>query len=142
MQPLFREVLEHYDPNVPEAPNLYAFFRAFWYPPARRGPHRDAAPAPGQRHGDRRPRPPPPARPPRPAPVVPRPLQPPADAAPATTYLGDLEILEQMLHNRLFARPRRRAERLPQGTSLEAMTVKSPCGCVRTPVIESLRLVE
>ena len=25
------------------------------------------------------------------------------DAQPATTYLGDLEIFEQMLHNRLFA---------------------------------------
>ena len=31
VQPLFREVLDHYDPTDPEAPNLYAFFRAFWY---------------------------------------------------------------------------------------------------------------
>ena len=31
VQPLFREVLEHYDPTNPETPNLYAFFRAFWY---------------------------------------------------------------------------------------------------------------
>jgi hypothetical protein len=28
-----------------------------------------------------------------------------ADAAPATTALGDLEFLEQVLHNRLFAIP-------------------------------------
>ncbi len=31
VQPLFREVLEHYDPNLPDAPNLYAFFRTFWF---------------------------------------------------------------------------------------------------------------
>src|SRR6185312_10381859 len=31
VQPLFKEVLEHYDPTDPDAPNLYAFFRAFWY---------------------------------------------------------------------------------------------------------------
>ena len=30
IQPLFKEVLEHYDPSDPEAPNLYAFFRLFW----------------------------------------------------------------------------------------------------------------
>ena len=27
------------------------------------------------------------------------------DAQPATTFLGDLEIFEQMLHNRLFGLP-------------------------------------
>src|SRR5208282_784536 len=31
VQPLFREVLEHYDPNHPDFPNLYSFFRTFWY---------------------------------------------------------------------------------------------------------------
>src|SRR5205823_6657807 len=31
VQPLFREVLEHYDPVQPDAPNLYAFFRSFWF---------------------------------------------------------------------------------------------------------------
>src|SRR4029079_7424421 len=31
VQPLFREVLDHYDPNDPDAPNLYAFFRTFWF---------------------------------------------------------------------------------------------------------------
>src|SRR5271157_2665023 len=31
VQPLFREVLEHYDPNHPNFPNLYSFFRTFWY---------------------------------------------------------------------------------------------------------------
>ncbi|MEJ7638282.1 MAG: M48 family metalloprotease, partial [Singulisphaera sp.] len=31
VQPLFREVLDHYDSERPDAPNLYAFFRAFWY---------------------------------------------------------------------------------------------------------------
>ena len=31
VQPLFREVLECYNPNDPQFPNLYAFFRTFWY---------------------------------------------------------------------------------------------------------------
>ncbi len=31
---------------------------------------------------------------------------PAADAAPATTMLGDLEFLEQVLHNKLFALPK------------------------------------
>ena len=31
VQPLFREVLEAYDPNESGSLNLYAFFRAFWY---------------------------------------------------------------------------------------------------------------
>ena len=31
VQPLFREVLERYDPTDPDFPNLYAFFRTFWY---------------------------------------------------------------------------------------------------------------
>ena len=31
VQPLFREVLAHYDPDHPDFPNLYAFFRLFWY---------------------------------------------------------------------------------------------------------------
>ncbi len=31
VQPLFREVLERYDPTDPDFPNLYAFFWTFWY---------------------------------------------------------------------------------------------------------------
>lgn len=102
VQPVFREVLEHYDPESPGLPNLYASFRSFWRrlpddlmtamrhrllsePPARR----DAAhPALIDRlavvhaYGSR--------------------LPSETDLAPAETVLGDPTSLEQMLHNRLF----------------------------------------
>jgi Zn-dependent protease with chaperone function len=104
LQPLFREVLCRYDPAVPGAPNLYAFFRDFWarLPEplltdlrrrllTRPDTSPDGAPHPAlidrvalvQSYADR--------------PAV------DADRAPAATVLGDLEALEQMLHNRLFA---------------------------------------
>lgn len=102
VQPLFREVLEHYDPTDPEAPNLYAFFRAFW----ERLPeslhismrHRLLAAPPAPLDG---------SHPPlldRLAVVQsypPRSLA-AADLAPAASALADVEALEQMLHNRLF----------------------------------------
>ncbi len=105
VQPLFREVLAAYDPNDSSQLNLYAFFRAFWYRlPAdvhtamrlsvltsRHGTH-DAA------------------HPPLPDRIVslqayPDPAHLNGDSQPATTFLGDLEIFEQMLHNRLFGLP-------------------------------------
>ena len=106
VQPLFREVLEHYDPTDPEAPNLYAFFRAFWYrlPPEVHTAMRLQLLANGAATDD-------PAHPPLPDRLAllqsyPDPAShASADAAPATTTLGDLEVLEQMLHNRLFALP-------------------------------------
>lgn len=105
VQPLFREVLEHYDPDDASLPNLYAFFRAFW---ARIPEELRTA----MRHrllSD-------------PAPITDGPHPPlldrlsavqmyPArttsadDEAQAVNVLGDLEAFEQMLHNRLFGVP-------------------------------------
>ena len=106
VQPLFREVLDLYDPSDPEAPNLYAFFRAFWYrlPAEMHAEMRLALLANGAATDD-------PAHPPLPDRLAliqsyPDPSGQQADAAPATTSLGDLDFLEQMLHNRLFAVPK------------------------------------
>jgi Zn-dependent protease with chaperone function len=106
VQPLFREVLDLYDPSDPEAPNLYAFFRAFWYrlPPEIHTEMRLSLLANGAVTDD-------PAHPPLPDRLAlvqsyPDPSNHHADAAPATTSLGDLEFLEQVLHNRLFAIPK------------------------------------
>ena len=73
VQPLFREVLEHYDPNHPEYPNLYAFFRTFWYRLSGRITLDHAIARADQPARHPRPRSPPPARPPRLAPGVSRP---------------------------------------------------------------------
>jgi Zn-dependent protease with chaperone function len=105
VQPLFREVLEHYDPTSPDAPNLYTFFRNFWYRlPAefqtamrvRILTGRDGAQDP--------------AHPPLPDRLARLQSYPDrasvnGDTLPATTFLGDLEVFEQMLHNRLFGLP-------------------------------------
>jgi Zn-dependent protease with chaperone function len=105
VQPLFREVLELYDPTQPEAPNLYAFFRAFWFrlSPEIHTEMRLSLLAKGAVTED-------PAHPPLPDRIAlvqsyPDPSLTLADTAPATTSLGDLEFLEQVLHNRLFAIP-------------------------------------
>jgi Zn-dependent protease with chaperone function len=106
VQPLFREVLDLYDPSEPEAPNLYAFFRAFWYrlPPEIHTEMRLTLLANGAVTDD-------PAHPPLPDRLAlvqsyPDPTNQHADTAPATTSLGDLEFLEQVLHNRLFSVPK------------------------------------
>jgi Zn-dependent protease with chaperone function len=103
VQPLFREVLGHYNPANPDLPNLYAFFRAFWgrlpdplQTSIRHGllAHRDGPPdtahpalldrlAVVQSYARRRPT--------------------ESDIAPATAALADSEAMELMLHNRLFA---------------------------------------
>jgi hypothetical protein len=107
VQPLFREVLEHFDPTESESENLYSFFRAFWYR------------LPTEVHtsmrlhilaGDETPNDPAhPALPVRLALLQAFPdsagTNLAADATPATTLLGDLEGFEQMLHNRLFGLP-------------------------------------
>ena len=104
IQPLFREVLDHYDPERPGTPNLYEFFRTFWsrLPRpvlsamrqqllSRRQPSADGHPplldrlATVQSYPDRRPGSP--------------------DHSRASTLLGDLEALERMLHDRLFGGP-------------------------------------
>lgn len=105
VQPLFREVLEHYDPEDPEAPNLYAFFRAFWYrlPAEVHTTMRLQLMANTSVNDD-------PAHPPLPDRLAlllsyADPASCNGDTAPATSFLGDLETLEQMLHNRLFGLP-------------------------------------
>lgn len=109
VQPLFKEVLEHYDPDQEDAPNLYAFFRAFWYrlsPEVHSALRLRVLTSPDA--------PPDPTHPPLPdrlaliqaypdPPASPTASSP--DANPATSFLGDLEGFEQMLHNRLFGLP-------------------------------------
>ena len=106
-QPLFREVLEIYDPTDPDAPNLYAFFRAFWFR------------LPAEVHTAMRLRiltnteaNPDPAHPPLPDRLAllhayPDPVNTitSTENGPATAMLSDLEAFEEMLHNRLFALP-------------------------------------
>lgn len=103
VQALFREVLDAYDPADPDAPNLYAFFRLFWsrLPESLLTAVRHRLLTDGEAAAD-------PAHPPlldRLAAVQAYPPRPAteADLAPAASALGDLEALEQMLHNRLFA---------------------------------------
>jgi Zn-dependent protease with chaperone function len=108
VQPLFREVLEHYDASDPESPNLYAFFRSFWYrlPAETHTAMRLQVLASLNGSVD-------PAHPPLsdrlallqayPDPANSSGFS--SESAPATSFLGDLETFEQMLHNRLFALP-------------------------------------
>lgn len=101
VQPLFREVLAYYDPETADA-NLYAFFRAFWFrlPEEVRSAMRMRILADGGSHD--------PAHPPLADRLMllqsyPEHVRSPGDSQPANTFLGDMEIFEQMLHNRLFA---------------------------------------
>jgi Zn-dependent protease with chaperone function len=105
VQPLFREVLDAYDPNNSGDLNLYAFFRAFWYrlPPDVHTAMRLTVLT--SRNGNLDP-----AHPPLPDRIsalqaYPDPASLNGDGQPATTFLGDLEIFEQMLHSRLFGLP-------------------------------------
>jgi Zn-dependent protease with chaperone function len=105
VQPLFRELLETYDPTESGSLNLYAFFRAFWYRlPAE--VHTAMRLSVLTRHHDNAD----PAHPPLPDRIAalqsfPDPAGLNGDLHPATTFLGDPEIFEQMLHNRLYAMP-------------------------------------
>lgn len=109
VQPLFREVLERYDPADPETPNLYAFFRSFWFRiPAETHTAmrlRILIGMPGQPSND-------PAHPPLPDRLAllqayPDPVSQSSasDSTPAAACLGDLEGFEEMLHNRLYSVP-------------------------------------
>ncbi|APW62328.1 M48 family metallopeptidase [Paludisphaera borealis] len=102
VQPLFREVLEYYDPVSAET-NLYAFFRIFWFrlPAEIRSAMRMRILTTNTGGRD-------PAHPPLPDRLAllqsyPDHVSTNGDGQPANTFLGDLEIFEQMLHNRLFA---------------------------------------
>lgn len=102
VQPLFKEVLDAYDPSTADG-NLYAFFRRFWYrlPPELHSAMRlTLLTARHDRHE--------PAHPPLPLRIAwlqsyPDPASSNGDAQSASAFLGDLEIFEQMLHNRLFS---------------------------------------
>jgi Zn-dependent protease with chaperone function len=105
VQPLFRELLEAYDPNEPGALNLYACFRAFWFrlPSEVHTAMRLSVLTRRYQAFD-------PAHPPLPDRIAalqsyPDPVSLNGDAQPATTFLGDPEIFEHMLHNRLFGLP-------------------------------------
>jgi Zn-dependent protease with chaperone function len=103
IQPLFRELLQAYDPNEADTLNLYAFFRTFWFrlPPETHTAMRLSVLTRRYDHSD-------PAHPPLPDRIsalqaYPDPAGLNGDSQPATTFLGDPEIFEQMLHNRLYA---------------------------------------
>ena len=105
VQPLFRELLEAYDPSDSDSLNLYAFFRTFWFrlPAETHTAMRLSVLTRRYNHAD-------PAHPPLPDRIAalqafPDPSGLNGDSQPATTFLGDPEIFEQMLHNRLFALP-------------------------------------
>jgi Zn-dependent protease with chaperone function len=103
VQPLFREVLGHYDPTDPELPNLYAFFRDFWLrlPDSLQTEMRLQLLAAPKAEADG-------VHPPLPdrlTAVQAYPHRSAAENASAKTALSDLEALEQMLHNRLFSTP-------------------------------------
>jgi Zn-dependent protease with chaperone function len=105
VQPLFRELLKAYDPEDLVDSNLYAFFRAFWYrlPADVHSAMRLSVLTNRASAFD-------PAHPPLPDRIAslqsfPDPASLNGDGAPATTFLADLEIFEQMLHNRLFGLP-------------------------------------
>jgi Zn-dependent protease with chaperone function len=103
VQPLFRELLQAYDPSESGALNLYAFFRTFWFrlPAETHSAMRLSVLTRRYDHAD-------PAHPPLPDRIAalqayPDPASLNGDSQPATTFLGDPEIFEQMLHNRLYA---------------------------------------
>jgi Zn-dependent protease with chaperone function len=105
VQPLFREVLAAFDPDKMEEMSLYAYFRAFWFrlPADAHSAMRLSVLTSRNRNND-------PAHPPLPDRICalqayPDPASLNGDTLPATTFLGDLEIFEQMLHNRLFGLP-------------------------------------
>jgi hypothetical protein len=100
VQPVFREVLAYYSPEQDGAPNVFAYFRTFWH----RLPESVIT---SLRHGvlsDRRA----PVDPAHPA-LLDRMVslqnhagRPVNHCEPATTVVGDLEGLEQKLHDWLF----------------------------------------
>src|SRR5262249_58842672 len=105
VQPLFRELIEAYEPDDSDSLNLYAFFRAFWYrlPAETHTAMRLSVLTRRHDHAD-------PAHPPLPdrisaiqAYADPAGLN--GDSQPATTLLGDPEIFHQMRHNPLYTLP-------------------------------------
>jgi Zn-dependent protease with chaperone function len=101
VQSLFREVLDRYDPNREDTqwPSLYSFFRAFWdrLPPETITAMRHTLLAEHARPDATHP------------PLIERlsrvqayEILSPSDHTPADAVIGDLEAMEQLLHNRLF----------------------------------------
>ena len=115
VQPIFRELLAHVGPGRAAASNLYATFRELW---ARiPDPLMEAMRLATLVRVDTPTDSPHPALPDRVAALVGKPsiADAPSDTILASTLLGDLEWLEQMLHDRLYRNPDDRAERLPSG---------------------------
>jgi hypothetical protein len=102
VQPLFREVLRHHEPGGPAGSNLYATFRSFWgrLPAPLLEAMRLRLQSDDTPDGDS----PHPPLPDRLATIRSYPDCPdgPDDRVPASALLGDLEWLEQMLHDRLY----------------------------------------
>ncbi len=105
VQPLFRELLRHHDPDRPGLPNLYATFRAFWdrLPPPLLEAMRLRLLSEDASTGDS-PHPPLPDRVAMVQSYADRPDD-PHDDRPSTALFGDPEWLEQMLHDRLYGLP-------------------------------------
>jgi Zn-dependent protease with chaperone function len=105
VQPLFREVLRSYEEASDHSVNLYAFFRSFWYrlsPEFHSAMRMSVLTNESGAHDL--------AHPPLPDRIAalqayPDPAILNGEALAATTFLGDLEVFEQMLHNRLFGLP-------------------------------------
>ncbi len=102
VQPLFKELLDAFDPIETPGQNLYALFRGFWYrlPPDVHSAMRLTMLTTPHVHD--------PAHPPLSSRIsvlqsYPDPPNSNGDAQSASTFLGDLEIFEHMLHNRLFS---------------------------------------
>ncbi len=104
VQPLFREVLDNHDPDdMPEdAPNFYEFFRAFWnrLPDSLLLALRVAAMT--QESADHDASHPPLSERLAAIYAFPDPAEPSSEMMAATNVLGDLDYLEQVLHDRLF----------------------------------------
>ncbi len=105
VQPLFRELLGHVEPDRPGGSNLYATFRGFWarLPGPLLESMRLRLLVDDEATGDS----PHPPLPDRLATIQAYPERPdaPPDDLPASGLLGDPEWLEQMLHDRLYRLP-------------------------------------
>ena len=121
VQPLFRELLEAYDPTDAGSLNLYAFFRAFWYRLPAETHTAMRLSVLTRRHDDCRPRAPSPARPHRGTPGVSRPRQPQRRLAAGHHVPGRSRDLRADAAQPALRHAGRRAQRLPPGGDVRAL---------------------